>query len=271
MKRPHSTKVPQLVTGDIERDLTPNQLAKIGAIAFTYNEAEAKITDMFGIVTNLSGQLLLEVATRINGLDGLIAVINSGSKGCGISDQTQRMFEETLGESGFQRLKKYREAVVHARLVSAPHGIGKTVERRARVNEVLLSQSALDALYLHLKAMRAELHCAWAVLVTSDALKRSKSDAAKKVLAERDLPNEQARYLECRNQRQALPPIPEFPPESESAEAVSQWITAWLDELQRTHPELAKIRAPKPPYRNLVEVIVDLLEKAVAQQKQKED
>jgi hypothetical protein len=267
MKRPRSTKVPELVSGDIERDLTPGQLAKIGAISFVYNDAVGKVTDLFGAVTNLEGQMLLEVSTRINGLDGLIAVTTFGSKKCGISSEMQKMIEDTLGENGFQRLKKYREAVVHATLVSAPHGIGKTVERRAKVNEVLLSQSALDILYLHLKALCPELKSAWAVLVTARELKRSKSAVLTKVLSERDLPKEQARYLDCRNQRLALPPIPEFPPESESAEAVSQWITDWLDELRRKHPELANLRPRDPPHQNLFEVIVDLLQKAVALQK----
>src|ERR1700733_6338850 len=123
MKRPGSKNRPKYVTDDIERDLSPKQLAKVGAISFAYNKAEERVEELLGVVTGLHGEMLLQVSTRINGLDGKIAIVTNGAKSLGLSEENQHLLEETLGEDVFQKLKKYRDAVIHARLVSAPESI----------------------------------------------------------------------------------------------------------------------------------------------------
>lgn len=230
MKRSGSKNRPKYITDDIERDLSPNQLAKIGAISFAYNNAEARIDELLGVVTGLDGEMLLQVSTRINGLDGKIAIITHGAKALSLSEDNQRLLEETLGQDVFQKLKKYRDAVIHARLISAPESIGQRVERRAQINEVLLTQDALDVLYLQLKALCAELHAAWAVLVIAGMLKRAGSDDPKRGLLESELGAEASRYQDCRSHRLSLPPIPEFPPESEYQLAVLEWSKAHVIE-----------------------------------------
>ena len=259
MKRPSSGKLVQLLHGDIERDLTQAQLAKIGAISFAYNNAEEAITHLFGTVTGLRDQMLLEVCTRINGTEGRIAVITEGAKQrLAVSEEFQRELEDTLGENGFSRLKKYREAVLHARIISSPNAIGKTVERRAKIHEVLLSQKALDVLYEHLKAIALELTGAGAVLAAVAISKDlgHEPTVRKKELAAAIEPSALAQYRAHRKTRLALPPIPEFPQEHESQELASQWIEACIAEMKAKVPAFAQLKWPDPPYRSLLEAML---------------
>jgi hypothetical protein len=259
MKRPSSGKLAHLLHGDIERDLTQAQLAKIGAISFAYNNAEHAITKLFGAAIGLNAQMLLEVCTRINGTEGRIAIILEGAKQrLFVSKELQRLLEDSLGENGFAGLKKYREAVIHARLVSSPLAVGKTVERRAKTNEVLLSQKALDALYEHLKAITAELESASGVLIMVAASKDlvPEPSARKKELAAAVESIVLAQYRENHKKRLALQPIPEFPQESESEELASQWIEESLAAMKEKVPALAQVKWPDPPYRTLYEVML---------------
>ena len=74
MKEPHSelTRRYSERTGDIKKDLTPQQLAGIGAAALAYNEAERRVDDLFQVATGLDDKLALEVSTRLSVIDGKI-------------------------------------------------------------------------------------------------------------------------------------------------------------------------------------------------------
>jgi hypothetical protein len=267
MKRPSPSKRPELLHGDIERDLTPKQLAKIGAISFAYNNAEDKITALFGAVMDVPQEMVLEIVTRTGGMDGRIAIILAGAKRLELPESVQHTIEDTLGEAGFQRLKKCREAVIHARLISSPHAIGVTVERRAKRNEVLLSQAALDALYQHLTAIYGELNDMWTVLMLAFMMKSPHytSDGLKKTLSERELPNAIAQYLQSHKNRQTLPPIPEFPPEPESDVLANQWLADRAAELMAEVPIFAELnlKLPDPPYTSVDAIRLDLFRQAI--------
>jgi hypothetical protein len=79
-QRPKDAPRPSSVIGDLKKDLPQAQLAAIGALALSFNEAEANLDRLFSIVTNLEDHLQLEVSTRINGIDGIIAVISKGAE-----------------------------------------------------------------------------------------------------------------------------------------------------------------------------------------------
>jgi hypothetical protein len=234
MKRPRSaaTTRPALVSGDIKKDLTKDQLAAVGAISFAYNKAEDRIDDLFGIVTGLSGQTRLEVSTRIHGIDGKMGIILRGAKELGVTAEDQGLLEELLGEKGvFGKLKTYRDAVIHSRVIHAPSSIGLRVERKAKINEVLLSQPALDALYVHLNACCSELTVAASVLHLALAIKNAATGDPSRAQLEAGRPALSAQLQGCRTQRRSLPPIPKFPSESEFRAAEAQWQKARQDEL----------------------------------------
>jgi hypothetical protein len=139
MKRPFKpTANYQASLGIVEFDFTKDQLAGIGHVAMAYNEVEERIYNLFGTATELSGRMLPEVFARIGGIDGVIAIIIHGAEKAGLSNSEMEALRETLGEGAFGKYKKCRDAVVHARSFNAPAGVGVRIERRARIQEVLI-------------------------------------------------------------------------------------------------------------------------------------
>jgi hypothetical protein len=216
MKRRISSTTPRRTSGDLKKDLGQEKLAAIGAIAMAYNKVEDQIDGLFGIATKLDGQMLLEVGTKIGSGDK-VQIINCAANLFGMDEEDKNCLTDALNE--FMRLKRYRDAVIHSRLINAPIGIGITFNRQAKINEVLLSEKALDSLYNHLFALVHELQCDASVLIPAIEISarvvgdpdRSEYEAAK--------PQNSTRLRRCCHKRKSLPPIPDFPSEAGFYEA----------------------------------------------------
>ena len=252
MKRKPSPTTKRATTGDIKTDLTERQLATIGAVSFAYTKLEDRITDLFSIVTGLQGQMLLEVETRINGIDGKIGIIKFGAKQLGLDTEDHRCLEEALGEGVFGLMKKYREATIHARIINAPSSIGLIFEARAKINEVLLSQKALDALYDHLIALDKELQSAASVLILAAEIKKRVPDDPERAQIEAGKAGNSSRFQDYRHRWQSLPQIPEFPAEHELHAADLEVQQERRSELLGSMPWLRQwpdhFRAPSPAW-----------------------
>src|SRR3989442_1227843 len=70
---------------DIRNELNTDQLAMIGAIALKYNDVEATIDVLLGYTLNLSIDAILEVTSRINGIEGKIEIAKAALAAVGAS------------------------------------------------------------------------------------------------------------------------------------------------------------------------------------------
>ena len=231
MRRPITSRKGKR-SGDIRKDLTNVQLASIGSVVLAYNEAEILIDILVSLVLGLLTNTANEVTSRINGIDGKIELAKIGMRELSADDTTIRLLSETLGDSGFSKYKKYRDAVVHARILNAPAAIALSPARRGKFDEVLLTVEALDGLYDQLVIVRQELieACNIAIRLFSELrfapIRAVAAQAAtpplERALALFDLPKRQyeqeiqdaqSRYQEHQRRRLSLPPLPEFPEE----------------------------------------------------------
>jgi hypothetical protein len=228
-------------TGDIRKDYSEKQLAKIGAVALAYNEAEIQIDALIHLAFNLTGPDALELLSRINGVDGKIEIAKSALSELGATPEIQTLVSNSLGKNGFQLLKQYRDAVIHARDLDTVSGIATTAVKRGVLYEVLLSDAALNGLYDRLVIIKDELVEATIIatrLVTIKSMNRLKRQLTDLLSHTHELPDrtkaksEQAiqavlsRYREHQTRRLSLPPLPEFPTESELRQAHLQWLTS---------------------------------------------
>jgi len=86
MKRPFKPIVDYRAGfGIVSLDFTKKQFAGIGHVAMAYNVVEESIFRLFGITTELSGQMLVEIFTRIGGIDGVVAIIFYGAEKAGLN------------------------------------------------------------------------------------------------------------------------------------------------------------------------------------------
>jgi hypothetical protein len=98
------------------------------------------------------------VATRINGIDGKIAIIQTAcERRFGIRDgYIHEWIWDTLAAA--TEYRKYRDLVAHSRIIDPLESIGEMALKRGDVQEILLSMKALNALYDHISALTRELY-----------------------------------------------------------------------------------------------------------------
>jgi hypothetical protein len=212
--RSKHTRKPTYRVVDIKKEIPERQLAAIGALALAFNEVEAALDRLFFVVTELTEPLQLEVSTRIGGLDGKRPITKKGAAQF-LDAADLRQLEELLGDGVFGQLKDYRDGVIHARHVNAVTGVGVKIDRRAKVFDYLVSRHALEAAYKILVAMRAELDEAVSLVQGIKELKQIGSDDPNRARLEAEIAACRSRFQNCCTERLALPPLPEFPSESE--------------------------------------------------------
>jgi hypothetical protein len=224
MKRPFKPTVDyRAAFGIVSLDFTKDQFAGIGHVAMAYNMVEERIYHLFGITTELSGQMLAEVFTRIGGIDGIAAIIVYGAQRAGLSEREMEALRETLGDGGFGKYKKCRDATIHAWAFNAPAGIGVRLERRARVQEILMTPTALETLAAHLSILSHEIENFEDIVVDRRQLLNLSSDDPERAQSEEYFQECFSRFQDCRNRRIALPPLPDFPTEAELISAREAW------------------------------------------------
>jgi hypothetical protein len=157
MKRPYVRRKATGRTGDLKQDLSHDQLAEIGAVAIAYNHTEIMIDRMLAIALNLTVHMHRQVTSRINGVENKIDILKLALSDLEIPERTQNLIADALGNGAFKRLKSYRDAVVHARILDQTRQLGELIERQGKHSEVLLSVEALSRLYDNLVCLQMEL------------------------------------------------------------------------------------------------------------------
>jgi hypothetical protein len=144
---------------DVYKDLTQAQLAGIGAVALAWNDAEAMYDLLLCVTLGLHHNSWRDVATRINGIDGKHAIIRrSITDRFGVSLVSNfigAMIENTIGAVG--ELKGYRDAIIHSRVIDVRSSIGEAAGRQNKIQEVLLTETALSGVYERMIILRREL------------------------------------------------------------------------------------------------------------------
>src|ERR1700730_12234750 len=143
---------------DIRKELSKEQLAALGAVALAWNDVEAMIDVLLCVVSGLHYRMWREFTTRINGIDGKFALIKAAMRdrfGFREDSKMLRDFDSTLDVAA--QYRKYRDTIIHSRIIDTAQGIGEMTIRRDRLEEILLTAGALNNLYDKLFVLRTEL------------------------------------------------------------------------------------------------------------------
>lgn len=196
---------------DPREDLSAEQLSLIGAITLSYNQIEYMFRGMANVTLKLHPSLYQHVATRINGFDGLHEIIKHAAKlDNRLSGDLYLDLCDTL--SAAKSCKTYRDAIIHAQVQGGTE-FGMVVQRRGRLDEVLLTKTALEALLERSIATSAELVTLLVACIEVDGVDLEKFTAEDRQRLEQDFPTRVAQYRMCLKSRRSLPPLPTFPSE----------------------------------------------------------
>lgn len=213
--------------GDIKKNFTVNQLAWIGAVAMAYNEAEGNLHLLTGSFLGYHGPYL-EVTSRINGTEGLIALILSVLPKYNLAPEVLESFTSALQE-GFPTLKTYRDAVIHASLMDMHTAVAESRPNRGARTYTILTEDALEGLYERLISVREELLNLALIANYADALTFIPSKGNQHTARmQQGILDANAQCQSHRKHRQSLPPFPKFPDQPK------------IHELEPSRPKVAK-------------------------------
>jgi hypothetical protein len=138
------------VIGDILSATTAEQRAWIGAVALAYNEMQRELHKLAGSCLGFIGiGPAYNVTSRINGTDGLLAIISGAVIAIEIPEEQAKLFNTAL--SGFGEGKTLRDSVEHVELSDTTTQTGIAPGKRGKGSiDVLLSPNALEGLYKRL-------------------------------------------------------------------------------------------------------------------------
>jgi hypothetical protein len=200
-KRMHVTEFDPL------RDLPQRQLALIGAINVIWTRIERRIDWAMCLALNVPHGLHVDVASRINGFDGKVALIKRGAeRHLKLPQESMDLLAESLG--AIEKYKRYRDGIIHAHLIEANADVADSAQRRGMVDEVLISETALHLLCERLQWIEQE--SGDILLILNYYLEmnvRGRPDIAQ--LIQVGIPRAQ----EHQKRRQSAPPLPTFPEE----------------------------------------------------------
>jgi hypothetical protein len=226
MKRKSETKSAARL-GDILQATSIEQRAWLGAVALAYNDAEAGLHRVAGACFDYPGPNY-SVTSRINGTDGLVAIIGGAVTAMGLPDPTKKLFSKTLAEEGFAFLKGLRDGAVHAELFDSGTGLGSAPGKRGKSRQdVLLTPPALEGLYRRLASVTRELGELETIIQCEKADRIWHKFAAHDQRREQngqDIRDAIARCQSHQNQRRSLPPFPKFPNPPDVHQLIADWV-----------------------------------------------
>jgi hypothetical protein len=129
---------------NVMRDINPEKLKTFAAIIIVWNYVETFLDAALGYAMKIDSDLFPHVSSRINGLDGKIAILKEAitlSKATDARPTLNKTF------NAVESYKKLRDGIVHVKIPSPTADVADTIQRRGIRDEILISQTALTSLY----------------------------------------------------------------------------------------------------------------------------
>ena len=195
---------------DPRKQISTDQLAAIGAIAIAWNYVDAEVDTTLERVAAIDGHISLAVTSRINGFDGKIAIIKDAMIAvCNIPEEVRTIISATLGAA--EEHKKYRDSVIHARILTADSAIAPANANRGTTYETIVTVEALNTLYERIITIYYEMIEIAYVTMMYAALPTVEGDERRSY---EDTIQSCVFQLQCNQQLRArLPQLPKFPAE----------------------------------------------------------
>jgi hypothetical protein len=196
---------------DIRKDLDQEWLALLGAICVAWNAVNEAIDIAVALVLDIEGEIYRDTVSRINGMDGKLAIIRKAIRLHGVIErQACDLIDRTIGF--VSEYKIYRDSLIHAHIEHPEATTAISAQGRGSEFEVLITREALEAVYRGLVQLDSELEEVLEILnERRKELQRWLAPAPEKTPAARLIREYAAQLVVRQSERRALPPLPSFP------------------------------------------------------------
>lgn len=198
---------------DFLEEVHPRRLQLIGAITLAWNWIEGAIDTSLAISLETHPDMWTEVTSRINGMDGKLELLRKCLSLTGYPPpppDSEMLVRNAIG--AVATYKRLRDGIIHARLIDPKSVIADTSQRRGVTDEVLLSEEALQRLYDRLSLLVREIDMMvlfyfYRWKISEEPIETQRMQLAREFLVSA------TQFGDLQRTREALPPLPEFPPD----------------------------------------------------------
>ncbi len=215
MKRPGPPVYPAKLVEDIKQDLTPEQLAGIGAASLAFNAAERILDKAIAVSMGLTNSTEDFTVAKIGGVDDKVKLLKiifeDFSKKLGLDLESVSSVHNTLNE--LLILKDFRNGAIHVTHIDTGLNVGIVRNRDGKTSRVLLTVQALDGLYERLVYIYYELDslCGMFALESPKMQGWRATIDPMRMEAEPSYQQWLRKLKDNQNRRKALPLMPEVP------------------------------------------------------------
>ena len=143
---------------EIKGHLPVEHLAELGAVCLAWNVVEDRVDALLQTGLDISSNIAQHVTSRINGMDGKIAIVKEMLK---VFPPAPEFFQEmvSITLAGVSECKGARDGAIHARLYSHTTELAYSAQRQGRMDEIVFTREALNGVYDRLTILDHELRC----------------------------------------------------------------------------------------------------------------
>jgi len=196
---------------DFYRDVDGDRLKLIGAISLAWNSLENRIDFILMQALGLRPEVAIHVDSRINGMDGKVAIIKEAAKPylSNLDDKDSLRIRKSL--NAIEDLKRIRDSIIHMRVNYPAQNTVRTYKRRGKENNVHASNESLNNAYALISQLEMEIRVI--VVVMKILLEGLDFGTEEQVLSRRErLLEALDLHRDVQTLRESLPPPPLEPP-----------------------------------------------------------
>jgi hypothetical protein len=210
MRRKATTQIREAAEFDLKRDVDPDIIWGIGAACLLWNTIESIIDASLALAADIPPPLWTSILSRINGVDGKISAIKEACQlRLKMPSKIYDPISKTLG--GIEEHKKYRDALIHARMLDPKQPVAPTFQRRGEEWEVLVTKDAIMQLFRRLGFLRDEIEAALLLFHYTKIWNQSRGIDEARREAEDEMSKQLTILSRHQYARLKLPPLPKFP------------------------------------------------------------
>lgn len=196
-----------------EQDFQEDHLTSIGKVSIYFNYMESALDRLLVNSLGIDPKIHLDFTTRISSQDAKVELTRKAITTIQLPKDVKSIIAESIGDSGFKKLKSYRNRIIHATMMDKGTHIGVSNKRQGKKEEIYLHPDAIGGVSERILHLTNEInhHAHTARLSYTISIRKQVGLGGLERILEQ-LRASHLKALEDRQYRLDLPSLPRLPP-----------------------------------------------------------
>lgn len=196
-----------------EEDFSNTHFELLGRVSVYFNYLENAVDRLLVESLEIPSKLHLTVTTRFNGIDAKTNIIKQAVKIPPLPRGSRELIASAVGTSGVEKLKNYRNRIIHATMIDTKNHIGASHRRQGNFAEIYLHPEVLFGVAERIRHLTNEIkHHSLTVRLGHQIKSTSAKDRERVERIQEHQLSSHRSALEDRQFRDEMTPLPKLPP-----------------------------------------------------------